>query len=1202
MAMSQNTSSFASSCLVVLSAVVGLAHAAVAGPVVRRASGADASAIQAAVDQFRGDLGGSNNGNAPTPFPDGRREINWDGVPDASAAPATLPGDSFRGRGAIFTTPGTGFQVSMDDDTPADVDADAVRFAHFSPDYASRFVTFSSQRLFAPVGSVYTDVTFRVPGTDRPASVKGFGVVFTDVTLAGLTTLEFYDPSGRMLAVPIVERAAPVSAGGLSFVGVSFDAAERVARVRIRSGITTVSEGLPDAFGDVVAMDDFVYGEPQALGNQPAAIDTSFAGDGLFQVGASISTRARAVLLQPDGKALLIGPRFSNQQLALVRLNVDGTLDTTFDGDGVAFAAGRNGYTPRAAALQADGRVIVVGDDAASFGATREFAVMRFTPDGALDPTFDGDGRVQASFAVDAEAHGVAIDAAGRIVVAGQAGPDVAVLRLLADGTLDATFHPVSSPVEIGNGLLRVHVGSVAFARAIEVRPDGTIVVGGGVEFGGGTRDFLALRLLDSGALDFTFDSDGWTVVDFGAVDTVEDLVALPDGRLVLAGSRDPGVPDFAVARLLPGGALDEGFNPQAASTLSHGNGRTTIDFGAGDYLNDAALQADGAIVLVGWTEAALPPPMAGTTPNVATARITSDGIPDVTFAPGGRIIHDWYAEEGDAVAIRPDGRIVVAGYSLATDTSSLRMSAFQLLGGPLPGIFITTPSTDSTATAASPFITIKGTAVDDVAVAKVTWVSDRGFAGTAEGTSSWSSEVPLVGGVNLITVTVEDAVGNVSHDTVTITVDEFRYFLSEGATGPFFDVDILIANPTETPADVAIAYLKPDGTTVPQTFSLPAQSRRTVKVDTIAGLENTAVSTVVRSTNAVPIVVERTMFWDDRYYGGHTGSAVDTPRTQWYFGEGNQGFFDTYVLLANANDSATTATVTFLVEGGPNVIEMVALPATARVNVYAGLLPALVGKSFSVVVTSALPIIAERAMYFGNRQFEGGHESPGVGELATTWFHAEGATGDYFDTYILVGNPNPAPANLTVTFLKGDGTSLVRTKVVPANGRFTLFVDGEDPALADTAVSTTVVSDLPIVSERAMYWAGTSATWFEAHNSFGVTRTGQKWALAEGRVGQSPQFETYVLLANPSTSSAQVRATFLRASGASIVKTYNVAPTSRFNIWVNAMVPELADEDFGVLVEVLNGVDVAVERALYWHSGGVDFAGGTNATAVRVP
>jgi hypothetical protein len=450
--------------------------------------------------------------------------------------------------------------------------------------------------------------------------------------------------------------------------------------------------------------------------------------------------------------------------------------------------------------------------------------------------------------------------------------------------------------------------------------------------------------------------------------------------------------------------------------------------------------------------------------------------------------------------------------------------------------------------------------------------------------------------------VTARNADGLVATDTVTITIDEFVYYLSEGATGPFFDLDILLANPTATAADVAIAYLKPDGTTVPQTFTLGGYSRRTIAVEQLPGLADTAVSAVVRSTNAVPLVVERTMFWGDTSYGGHTGNAVEAPAVEWFFGEGSQGFFDTYVLLANANSETAHATVTFMVEGGPNVVRDYEVAPTSRLNVYAGTVPELTNRSFSIAVTSNVPIIAERAMYFGQRLFEGGHESAGVSHPSTRWFHAEGATGPYFDTYILIGNANPTDAHVTVTFLKGDGTSLVRHKVVQANSRLTLFVDNEDPSLADTAVSTTVVSDLPVVSERAMYWAGPSDTWFEAHNSFGVTAAARKWALAEGRVGQTPQFDTFVLIANHSSTPAQVRATFLREDGSTVVHDYDVKPTSRFNIWVNDMVPELVDENFGVLIEVLNDVDVAVERALYWTSGGVGFAGGTNATAVRVP
>ncbi len=505
-------------------------------------------------------------------------------------------------------------------------------------------------------------------------------------------------------------------------------------------------------------------------------------------------------------------------------------------------------------------------------------------------------------------------------------------------------------------------------------------------------------------------------------------------------------------------------------------------------------------------------------------------------------------------------------------------------------------------ATSTSAFASLRGAAGDEVVVTRVTRRWDTGFSGTATHTTARSAQAPMAAGTNVITVAALDGNNHTASGTQVPTASEFVYYLAEGATGPFFDLDILLANPTFTPADVAISYLKPDGSTVSQSFTLGALSRRTVKVDDVVGLEDTAVSAVIRSTNAVPLVVERTMFWDSTHYGGHTGGAVESPQTRWLFGEGSQGFFDTYVLLANANSESTTATVTFLVEGGPNVERLYQVAPTSRLNVFAGTIPELVNTSFSIVVTSALPIIAERAMYFGQRLFEGGHESAGVSEPATTWFHAEGATGAFFDTYILVGNPNATPATLTVTYLTGDGTSLVKSRVVPANGRLTLFVDGEDPLLADAAVSTTVVSDVPVVSERAMYWAGASNTWSEAHNSFGVTATARAWALAEGRVGGPSEFETYVLIANPSSTIAQVRATFLRTTGSTVVKSYDVPPTSRFNIWVNAMVPELANEDFGVLIEVVNDVNVAVERAMYWTSGGVSFAGGTNATAVRLP
>ena len=201
----------------------------------------------------------------------------------------------------------------------------------------------------------------------------------------------------------------------------------------------------------------------------------------------------------------------------------------------------------------------------------------------------------------------------------------------------------------------------------------------------------------------------------------------------------------------------------------------------------------------------------------------------------------------------------------------------------------------------------------------------------------------------------------------------------------------------------------------------------------------------------------------------------------------------------------------------------------------------------------------------------------------------------------MLVGNPNATPANVTLTYLlptgADDRAAADDGAQQPADGAG----GGGAPELADTAVSTTVTADVPVIVERAMYWP--AADWGEAHNSFGVTETALKWGLAEGRVGGPQTFDTYILLANPNTTAAQVRVTFMRTNGATIVRDYTVEPTSRFNVAVNAFVPELQNESFAAVIEVLNGQPIAVERAMYNNdAAGNCWAAGTNATAVRLP
>jgi BarA-like signal transduction histidine kinase len=533
--------------------------------------------------------------------------------------------------------------------------------------------------------------------------------------------------------------------------------------------------------------------------------------------------------------------------------------------------------------------------------------------------------------------------------------------------------------------------------------------------------------------------------------------------------------------------------------------------------------------------------------------------------------------------------------------------------------VTITSPTTSPTTTATSPFAGLGGSATSVNPLARLTWTTDRGSSGvgafttaaTATGARSWKADIPLFAGSNLVTITATDVMGVSRTDTITVTASSFVYTLAEGATGAFFDLELLLANPNATAAPVTIQYLKEDGSTVSQSLTLAAKSRQTVLVDGIAGLTSTAVSAVVTSSNALPLAVERTMTWDASGYGAHTEKATMGASLTWYFAEGSeQPPFDTYLLLANPQTTSNRATVQFLVEGGSPITKVYDLLPTSRTNVYTEAVEsppgtkALLNRPFGIVVTFDQPGVAERAMYFGAAPFwNGGHESAGVTEPSTSWFHAEGATGTFFDTYLLLSNPNSTPAAVTLRYLLDSGATVVRTKTVAANARLTVAAESEDPLLADAAMATEVTSNVPIVSERAMYWAQ-YPNWYEAHNAFGVTTTGVKWALGEGRVGGSRAYETYILLANPGETAATVTVTFLREGGlAPIVQTYAVAPTSRFNVYANGVPGLQSGERFGALIESTE--PIAVERAMYSNASsqpGLFWAAGTNATATPIP
>jgi hypothetical protein len=142
----------------------------------------------------------------------------------------------------------------------------------------------------------------------------------------------------------------------------------------------------------------------------------------------------------------------------------------------------------------------------------------------------------------------------------------------------------------------------------------------------------------------------------------------------------------------------------------------------------------------------------------------------------------------------------------------------------------------------------------------------------------------------------------------------------------------------------------------------------------------------------------------------------------------------------------------------------------------------------------------------------------------------------------------------------------------------------------------------VPVIVERAQYWPDPFFSWYEAHNSFGVSAPWTKWGLAEGRVGGDDEFQTYILLANPGDTAAAVTIQFLRESGAPFTKTFTVDPQRRFNVATGpgTEVPELNDERFGAVITSTQ--PIVVERALYANANGVVWQAGSNAAAARLP
>jgi uncharacterized delta-60 repeat protein len=406
-----------------------------------------------------------------------------------------------------------------------------------------------------------------------------------------------------------------------------------------------------------------------SLRGAAGSLDPSFGVDGKVMTPVSPTTdTAFGVAVQPDGKIVLAG---GGGDFALARYRANGTLDPTFSGDGKQTTAlGPGGSAALAVAIQPDGRIVAAGES--NDGNAYDFAVTRYLTNGSLDPSFSNDGIVITAVSnAEDRAEALALQADGKILVAGNwrnfnsnGDREFAVVRYLSDGTIDSSFS--------SDGIATTNLGPSSGASGIAVQSDGKIVVAGS-RYASNKNEFAVVRYRGDGTLDPTFSSDGIDTAGFSMNDVASAMALTPGGKIVVAGEAYDGTQeDFAVTRFNPDGGLDSTFSGDGIQITSFGNRL--------DRAEGAVVQPDGKIVLAGVRDG----PYAS---DFAIVRHNADGSYDTTFSEDGRQTTGFpRGGSGTAVALQPDGRIVVAGAS-SRNSDGAQFAAVRYLGkrGPTP-------------------------------------------------------------------------------------------------------------------------------------------------------------------------------------------------------------------------------------------------------------------------------------------------------------------------------------------------------------------------------------------------------------------------------------------------------------------------------------------------------------------------------------
>ena len=408
-------------------------------------------------------------------------------------------------------------------------------------------------------------------------------------------------------------------------------------------------------------------------------------------------------------------------------------------------------------------------------------------------------------------------------------------------------------------------------------------------------------------------------------------------------------------------------------------------------------------------------------------------------------------------------------------------------------------------------------------------------------------------------------------------------WYLAEGSTNWGFSTYIAIENPNNVAVTASVTYLTTDGPVSGGDISLPPMSQATVNpADKLGGSD---FSTKVVCKEGLPIAVDRTMEWVGAGASsseGHSSIGVNAPAKTWYLPEGCSAYgFETWLCVENPNNQEAICKVTYMTENaGARTFEK-KVPANSRGTF--NMADDIGAQDSSIKVESDVPILPERSVYRNNRRQ--GSCSIGATSPSRSFNLAEGTTAWGFTTYVLVQNPNDTQANVTVTYMTVGGPIGTAPFVMPPNSRKTIRVND---VLGALDFSVQVAADVPILSERSMYWS--DSTGEACHDSIGVSAPHSVWYLPDGETSRGR--ETFTLVQNPNNSPATIEVSYLTPTGAgNVVFEDTVPPNSRrtYN-----MIDKGITGRAGVRV-VSKGGKIIVERSMYWNNrrAGTDTIGG---------